>query len=454
MNEKVVIIGAGSAMFTRGLVVDLIRRGWSGEVGLVDIDADALRIAERMSAKMIEAGGAGIKLAAGTDRCTILPDATAVICTIGVGGRRAWEQDVSIPRRYGIFQPVGDTVMPGGSSRALRMIPAMVDIARDVLRLCPDALFFNYGNPMSAVCRGVRKATGADMAGLCHGVFHVSNQLAGLLGVDPSLMRVSASGINHLAWFTDVRAGGENLMPRLREQARMMLGRPLTDAAPGTAFLSGEDLAAAEKECDDRVTWELFDLFGAYPAVGDRHITEFFPAMYGGEGAYFGHTLGVDSYSFESTIAYGERIFEEMRNAAMSDEPMPSDFLAKVSGEHEQVLEIIEAIREDSGNIYSANLPNVGQVPNLPQDAVVETPAIAAAGGLRPIMQPALPPGICGTLATRFQWVETIVDAALEGSRDKFVQALIIDGAVKSVDTACRLADELLAAQKQYLPQF
>ena len=152
MREKYVIIGAGSAMFTRGLVADLIQRGEALNLALVDIDSGALAVAEGLTAKMIAARHAPITLTASTDRREALPGATVVICTVGVGGRRAWEQDVFIPRKYGIFQPVGDSVMPGGTSRALRMIPAMVAIAEDVLDLTPDALFFNYGNPMSPVC--------------------------------------------------------------------------------------------------------------------------------------------------------------------------------------------------------------------------------------------------------------------------------------------------------------
>ena len=181
MKEKLVIIGAGSAMFMRGLVRDLIQTGWDAELALVDIDAEALEVAERLARKMVEAKKAPIRLLASAERREVLPGATAVICTIGVGGRRAWEQDVYIPRKYGVYQPVGDTIMPGGMSRALRTIPPMVGIAQDVLALAPDALFFNYANPMSMNCRAVRKATGANVVGLCHGVIGVARYLAGVL---------------------------------------------------------------------------------------------------------------------------------------------------------------------------------------------------------------------------------------------------------------------------------
>jgi alpha-galactosidase/6-phospho-beta-glucosidase family protein len=162
----------------------------------------------------------------------------------------------------------------------------------------------------------------------------------------------------------------------------------------------------------------------------------------------------VDAFSFEATIAGGDRSYAQMRERALSPEPLGEEYFRGFGGEHEQVTEIIESIRSDAGRVYSANLPNRGQVPNLPADAVVESPCIADGAGLRPLMLPPLSPGVAGTLATRLQWGETVVDAALEGSRDKFIQALILDGAVDSLEKATALADELLAAQAAYLPQF
>ncbi|UCC69172.1 MAG: alpha-glucosidase/alpha-galactosidase, partial [Armatimonadota bacterium] len=259
MHEKVVLIGAGSAMFTGALVADIAGRGWEGELGLVDTDSDALAVAEGLTKKTIEAKRAPLKISASLDRRDVLPGATVIITTIGVGGRRAWEQDVFIPRKYGIYQPVGDSVMPGGTSRALRMVPPMVDIANDVVELAPDALFLNYANPMGVVCRAVRKVTPAKMVGLCSGVSSVGNNLAQFLGVEPAEFRYTAVGMNHLTWFTEVRSHGEDLMPRLRERVREALaaGNP-----PG------------------HLCSRLFQIFGAFPAVGDGHVGEFFPGLF------------------------------------------------------------------------------------------------------------------------------------------------------------------------------
>ena len=454
MKEKIALIGAGSAMFTRGLVADIIRRGEAVHLALVDIDPEALEVADRLARKMIRLKKAPLTVEATTDRRKALKGATVVICTIGVGGRRAWEKDVFIPRQHGIYQPVGDSVMPGGTSRALRMIPAMVAIARDAQDLAPQALFFNYGNPMAPICRAVRKAAGAPMIGLCHGVFGVAQHLARLLGVDVARMNYTAMGMNHLTWFTSIRVDGQDAMPRLDQIARQCLAKLAENTRLGAQFAEADNTGRKKETVEHPFTWELFRLFQAFPAVMDRHITEFFPQMFARKGSYYGKTLGVESYSFEATIAYGDRIYDEMRARAFSSKPLEKDFFGKISGEHEQVVEIIESIRRDAGCVYSVNMPNRGQAPNLPAESILECPAVADATGLHPVLQAPLAPGIAGTLATRFQWVETVVEAALEGSRDKFVQALVLDGAVQSIDQAARLADELLTAHAAYLPQF
>ncbi len=441
MSEKVVLIGAGSAVFTCGLVADILERNWKCDLALVDIDPDALRVAENLVRKMIEAKKAPVCLSAFTERREALVGATAVICTIAVGGRRAWEKDVFIPRKYGIFQPVGDTVGPGGTSRALRMIPPAVAIAEDVVDLCPGALFFNYSNPMTCVCRAVRKTTGANLVGLCHGVHHVGTYLAHAVDAEPEKVSYTAVGINHLTWFTEVRVHGRDAMPKLREIARR-----------GRESARLED--APEPYRYNPLSWQLLDLFDAFPAVLDRHVSEFFPHLFAGRDGYFGRTLGVEVFRFEDIIARGDARFARMTEDALSDKPLPASYFSRSAGEHEQVIDIIQSMRNDDGRVYSVNLPNTGQVPNLPRDSVLEGPATATAAGLKPIGQPPLSPGLAGTLATRLQYVETVVEAALTGRRDLVAQALLLDGACRSIQQAEDLADELLEVHRDCLPAF
>ncbi len=449
--EKFVLIGAGSAMFTRGLVIDLINTGLEIDLALVDIDPEALDAAYRLSAKMITARQASIRLSASLDRREVLKGATVVITTIGVGKRRAWEQDVYVPRKYGIYMPVGDTVGPGGTSRALRMIPPMVSIAQDVLDLAPDALFINYGNPMAPVCRGVRKATGANMIGLCHGTHNTAGYLAKILDVSRAELSYTAVGINHMTWFTQVAVKGKDSMPDLHQIGCQVLANvdEALEAAKKGASLPHFS-SPFESSLAHPFSWQCLEWFGAFPAPLDRHVTEFFPQFFR-RGAYYGKTLGVDEFSFEGTIAQGDEIYADMRAAASGPQPLTEEYFEKLGGEHEQAIDIILAIRHGQTRVYSANLPNTGQVPNLPLGAVIESPAISSYRGLQPVALSPLPSGIVGTLATRFQWVETVVEAALEGSREKFIQALVLDGAVDSPDMAAKLADDLLATQAAYL---
>ena len=449
---KIVLIGAGSAMFTIGVVSDLIKAGLKVELALVDIDPAALEIAQKLTAKMIQARNAPIRLTASTDRRQVLKGAEVVITTIGVGGRRAWEQDVFIPRKYGVSMPVGDTAGPGGSSRALRMIPAMVDIARDVLALAPDAQFFNYANPMSPVCYAVRKATGAPIVGLCIGTWDTALYLAEALGVDAQDLSFNVAGINHLTWFSEIRLKGQDAMPLLKAHARKVVDQAnlaVEQARKGTHPIPHCG-SPFDSSFDYPFSWQCLLWFDAFPAPQDRHVTEFFPQLFR-DGSYYGKTLGIDEFSFEGTILTGDEIFAEMRADALNPEPLTEAYFARHGGEQEQVVEIIQAIRDNQQKVFFANLPNTGQAPNLPLNMVIETPAVTDGRGIHAIQQNPLPTAAAGTLATRFAWVETVVEAALEGSREKFIQALILDGAVDSPDTAVRLADDLIAAHQVHL---
>ena len=450
MTKKIVLIGAGSAMFTQGLVADLIlsadlrfRSGDLGpwELGLVDIDPQALETAEGLCLSMVEAKGAQITISASTDRRDVLPGADVVVSTVGVGGRRGWEADVFIPRKYGIYQPVGDSVMPGGISRAMRMIPALVDIARDVQALCPQARFFNYANPMTANCWAIRKATGVPVVGLCHGTFHVERELAAFLGAPPEEVTSLFVGLNHLTFIFDLRWKGRDAWPLVR--ARL-------DPANRKSQIANRNL---QSEIENPFSWSLFETYGAYPAVNDRHVTEFFPERFPG-GRYYGKTLGVDAFSFEDTIAWGDQIYGDMRVQALGREPLDERVFERAPGEHEQLLNILRSIEYDERRIFAANLPNGGAVPNLPADAILELPAAATATGLRPLQIPDFPEPLAAIITRKLAAARLTVEAALTGDRRLFVEALLADGAVTDPGVARKMGDELLEAHRQYLPNF
>jgi len=440
-RTKIVLIGAGSAVFTKGLVADMIRDTELGpwDLALCDTDPEALETADGLCRRMVHATapvaatGADIAITASEDRRDLLPGADIVVSTIGVGGRRAWEADVFIPRTYGVYQPVGDTAMPGGISRAMRMIPALVAIARDVGDLCPNAWFFNYSNPMTANCWAVRKATGVPVVGLCHGTHDVSRQLMGLVGAPVEESTTRYAGLNHLTFIHDLRRQGQDLWPVVREKLR---------ETPPDAFIS-----------DNPVSWSLFKAYAAYPSANDRHVTEFFPERFPG-GAYEGRTLGVDAYAFEDTIAGGDRSYARMRAQALGEEPLDAWIFEHAVGEHEQLLSILRSLRFDRREIYAINVPNGGTVPNLPADAILEIPAVATASGLYPMQVPDVSDPLAAIVMRKLAAIRLTVEAALTGDRDLVTEALLADGAVTDRAVADAMRDELLLAHRQHLPNF
>jgi len=456
MIKKIVLIGAGSAMFTQGLVADLILSPDLGpwELGLVDIDPSVLETAEGLSRRMVEAREAEIAISASTDRRDVLPGADVVVTTIGVGGRRAWEADVFVPRKYGVFQPVGDSVMPGGISRAMRMIPALVDIAWDVKALCTEAWFFNYSNPMTANCWAIRKATGVPVVGLCHGTFHVERQLAEFIGAPPKEVTSLFVGLNHLTFIFDLRWRGRDAWPLVRARLAQERGQPFDRESLGQLFPEiGAPAGGAFKAADNPFSWSLFEAYTAYPAVNDRHVVEFFPERFPG-GRYHGKRLGVDVFSVEDTIAWGDRIYADMQAQALGEKPLEERVFERAVGEHEQLLDILRSIEGDERRVLAANLPNQGTVPSLPAEAILELPAVATATGLRPLQIHDFPDRLAAIINRKLTATLLAVEAALAGDRRLFVEALLTDGAVTDPDTAHKLADELLAAHREYLPNF
>jgi alpha-galactosidase len=449
--SKIVLIGAGSAVFTRGLVADLIilRELGPWELALVDTDSTALETAEGLSRKMVASQGADVTISVSTDRRDLLPGADVVVTTVGVGGRRAWELDVHIPRKYGVYQPVGDSVLPGGISRAMRVIPVLVDVARDVQELCPDAWFFNYANPMTANCWAIRQATGLQVVGLCHGVFHVERQLAEFLGVPPEEVTTLYAGLNHLTFIFDLRRLGQDMWPVVREK----LAAERAAAPDGRGKYLGQTFAEGFAAADNPFSWSLFEVYGAYPAVNDRHVVEFFPERFP-DGDYYGLALGVDAFSHAEIVAWGDDRYAAMRRQALGEEQLDESIFHRTAGEHEQLLYILRSIQRDERQVFSVNVPNNGAVPNLPADAVLELPAAATATGLRPLQILDFPDTLAGIVTRRLASVRPTVEAALAGDRDLFVESLLLDGAVSNRNVARQMGEELLEAHRQYLPQF
>ena len=453
-RQKLVLIGAGSTVFTQRLVADIILANEADrwELALVDIDPVTLDAVEKLVAKMLVAKNAVIPVVATIDRRTVLAGADYVVTTIAVGGRASWQSDIEIPRAYGIFQPVGDTALPGGISRAMRMIPQMIAIARDVAELCSDAVFFNYSNPMTAICRAIRKETGVPVIGLCHGVHHVEGVIARFLGVEQGSISSYGIGLNHLTYFTRLRHNGADAIPMLHAKLAEQKAS-LADEIDKKAVWANIVTDRAPRYSDDPFSWGMFEQYSIFPCAMDRHAVEFYPERFPG-GNYCGRKLGREAFPIDERIALGDTWFNEMLAIANSNDPLPAAYYEDVPGESEQLLEIIHSLQRDERKVFSVNLPNAGQAPYLAAGAIVECNAAALGGGFAALAADELPAALVAKLQSKIASIEITVDAALSGSRDLMLEALLADGAVADPDTARALRDDLLQAHRRHLPQF
>lgn len=449
-RRVLVLIGAGSAVFTRGLLADLIGAPDLGswEIRLVDIDGVALSVAHRLAEAMIAARSVSktISVRSDVDRTAMLPGADLVVTCVGIGGRPAWQADHEVCQRHGIYQPVGDSIMPGGISRLLRTVPVMVEIARDVAALAPGAFFFNYSNPMTANVMAMT-AAGVEVVGLCHGVHHIQRELAAYVDAPFESTSTLYAGINHLTFIYDFRRDGVDAWPAVRERLARELAAGPDEKEIGSIFYEGSST------WHHPFSWEIFSRYGAFPAAGDRHVTEFFPERFPG-GAYHGRVLGVDAFSVPEILDWGEARYLAMKEQAEGRVPLDQSIFDRSGGEQEQLIAILRSILSDSRQIFSCNVPNRGLVPGLPDDAALEIPGVATARGIRPLAVPDLSASLTAILNRRLSSVYLAVEAALIGDRGLAIEAMIADGAVTDPDAAAALTDDLVAAQARYLPLF
>jgi alpha-galactosidase len=440
---KIVIIGAGSTVFTPGLIADLTGSTHFADatVALVDINPRSAETMARYAERVARERGVGLRVEYATDRREVLSGADFVTVTIAVGGARAWERDVRIPEAHGVYQTVGDSVGPGGVFRALRHVPELVAIARDMEVLCPDAWLFNYTNPLTALVRAVHKSSSIKCAGLCHGVLHTREAIAHDLGLAPADLSLTAAGINHLAWVLDLRHDGQDVYPRFRELVRGWLASaPPPSDDPYEGF--------------QEVSARLMELYGFYPSPGDRHVAEFFPFFLRqtGDGLGYGLQSGLDMTNdiLASRDERWDRIADQAEGRAELDRALFDE-----AREGERVVSIMEAVVTDRPLLELAvNVRNDGLIPNLPADAVVEVPGMVDGRGVHGIAVGPLPEGIAGILAARARQQELTVDAALTGDRMLAMQALLADPLVPSVETATAMLDEALETHAMHLSLF
>ncbi len=374
---------------------------------------------------------------------------------ISTGGFESMRHDLEIPARYGVRQSVGDTVGPGGILRALRNIPVFTGIAADMEELCPDAWMLNLTNPMTAICRGVTKASDIKTVGLCHEITLAQFILSLLL--DRSFLEITptVAGVNHLPIITALDVGGDDGLTLLRDLLDHEAERG--DEPVSTAFVEGlghekvsegGEWTKRDVLHDNRVKLELFRRFGVLLGAGDRHLVEFFAGFLTEESGW-GERWGVGLTSIEDRErgqAKHIQDFDEMLAMTEVDD-LPSG---------EMVAPVMMCLMENRAGWFPLNIANHGQVADLPDDAVVESMCVVDRSGVRGRDVVRVPPVLADTLRRVSTAQELTVDAALTGDRDRVFDAMLVDPLVGRLDydSLREMTDEMLVATKRWLPQF
>jgi alpha-galactosidase/6-phospho-beta-glucosidase family protein len=438
-KTRICFVGGGSYQWTPKLLTDIaLSRDLSGTIVLHDIAPAPMEEMQRLGRKIIAAAGADFAVETSSDLADAMRDAEFVIVTITTGGLEAMRKDLDIPLRYGIYQSVGDTVGPGGWSRALRNVPVMVGIAKTMEQVCPNAWMLNLTNPLTVLTRAVCKTTGIKAMGLCHELQGVRGGMIRMFGNQEDDYEMKVAGVNHLIWFLDLKINGRDGFEMVREYAASGKQVPLRSTSGGHR---------APFQDRWKVKLALLDTYGYLPAAGDRHVAEFFPYFLT-EEAGAGEDYGVLLTTIEHRYDMLEASQVQVKAMVESSEPPPLEHSP------EESADIIAAMANGRPFRAIVNVPNQGQIDNLPRGAVVETLAEVGATGVNPIGVGALPPGVLNTVHPHAINQEMLVEAALTGDRKLALQALLCDPLVRDLKAASKLADELLAAHAELLPQF
>jgi alpha-galactosidase len=463
---KIVVIGAGSAIFGLGAMATIIRseRMHGAELALVDINEPALATMTTLAEKMNQSWGAGMTITSSTNRRELLPGADFVIVSVQVGDRETvWEMDYEIPLRHGIHQPYAENGGPGSIAHTARNLPLMLDIAYDMEELCPDAWYLNLTNPLIRLTWGISRYTSIKVLGLCHQLlwgyamagailserysipvpegFHVhtnADNMPNFIPVARAAMEhldIKAAGINHFSWVYDIRdrATGEDLYPELRD---IWFNNYRSSFEP--------------------LTREMFQIFGQMPTPGDAHLCEFLPWVVDP------HTRPWEKYHLTHQDWEGNRRRRARRRALaesiVAGETSVDELLDVWKHDilEEPVVDIIAAIHYNN-NYYNQqlNIPNNGGlIPNLPEDAIVEVPGLIAGMGVQGMGMPPLPEGIAELCRRELELSSIVVEAAAHGDKNMMLQALLLDPMVSDIDVARAIMDDFLNEFAEYLPQF
>lgn len=434
--KKIAFIGAGSLVFTRNLVKDILTfpAFQEVEIALMDIDCDRLRyITEAVEGIKAKGKYTNVQIKPTMNRSEALKNADGVLITILQGGVDVWRKDLEIPKQFGVDINVGDTRGPSGIFRALRTIPIMREIAHEIEELCPNAVVLNYTNPMAMLCNAVQKTTGLNFTGLCHSVQGTAEMLARWLDAKMSQVQYFCAGINHQAWYLKYEVDGEDAYPRIREavmnrkevfdeeQVRndmfLHLDYYVTESSGHNSeynawYRKRDDLI--QKYCTNGTGWNP----GLYAFLRDEYLKK--------QGTWE-EEVHEWLYAKDTDLSRGNEYASYIFNSVFGD------------GEYFQ---------------FNGNVRNDGLIDNLPSDCCVEVPVLASKRGLDPIKVGKLPTHLAALNAVNASCEALAVEGALEGNRNAIYKAIYMDpltSAVLSLSEIKEMVDQMFQANESYL---
>ncbi len=430
---KIALIGAGSVVWARRLMMDILSfpELQGATLSLMDIDPVRLETARKTVERLVAQVGAPLAVEASLDRREAVRGADYVIFAVQVGMHEATLLDFEIPTRYGLRQTIADTLGVGGIFRGLRTIPVLLGLLRDMEELCPNALLLNYVNPMSILCLAAAHASSIKTVGLCHSVQGTSRQLARYLDVPYEELGYKVAGINHMAWFLELTHRGRDAYPQLWQA----MERP-------------------EIFAQDKVRFEMMRRLGYFVTESSEHMAEYVPYFIKREELVRRFDIPIDEYIRRSE--QNLQTFEQTRAAVERGEPI------EMQRSHEYAAYIIRAIEANQDWSFNGNVPNsidrrtAALIPNLPADSIVEVPCLVNRSGVLACHVGELPAQLAGLNRSHITVHQLAVEAALTGNRDALYQAVMLDphtASVLSLDEIWAMTDELIAAHGDALPK-
>ena len=430
--RKIVFIGAGSFIFTRNLCRDILTFDAfrDCELWLVDINPEHLEMARRMVQRYVDEGHYPATVHCTTDRCEALPGADGILCTIQVGGYDALKDELGIPSRYGIEAAIGDTRGVWGFFCYLRTVQAIVDIAADAQRLCPDAVFLNYTNPMAMLTGYMQRYTPIKTVGLCHSVQVCAKRLLAGLGMeyDPTI-RTLIAGINHQAWLLDIRdKDGNDLYPEIKRRA----------------------LARTEKH-EDMVRYEIMKRFGYYVTESSEHSAEYTPYFIKDK-----YPELIERFNIPLD-EYPRRCIKNIEKWATQRDELTNNPNLRHELSREYASHIMAAMETNTPYKIGGNVINTGLITNLPQNACVEVPCLVDGSGVTPCYVGDLPEQCAALNRTNINEQLLTIEAAKTLKKEYIYQAALMDPHMQSelsIDDIVALCDDMIEAHKGWLPEY